>query len=207
MKIFSMALVPVFYNCGAVLFLLPLSLSTHSTLSSSSVSAAPWWRWRARCPADAPLLLWWMDRAVPAPLQLRQWPTPAAGISVHSASTPVLIWQSISGVFMWMGREEGLVVLTCLTWRCRHPRQSRTICCSRSACNLWVLNSWFNLLWAVFFWTTSCWRTPPLQNCSVCVLWVIWYNRDTVSERCCCWTFFKSNLSVLWPWQTIFLNG
>ena len=74
-----------------------------------TVSAAPWWRWRAQCPVGAPPLLWWTVRVVPAPQGLRRWPTPAAGTSVHSASTAVLIWQSISGAFMWTDREEGSV--------------------------------------------------------------------------------------------------
>lgn len=93
---------------------LSLFLSNLSALSSLTVSAAPWWRWRAWCPAVVPLQPWWMDRAVPAPRGRRRWLIPAAGTCVHSTSTLVQTWLSISGEFMWMGREEGSVGLKLL---------------------------------------------------------------------------------------------
>lgn len=85
------------------------SRTPHAPLCCLTVSAAPWWRWRARPRVDAPPQRWWTDRAVPDLQGTRRWRTPVVGTSVHSASTPAPIWLSTSGAFMWTGREEGSV--------------------------------------------------------------------------------------------------
>lgn len=89
-----------FFNSNYTLPNLQLSLS---------VSAAPWWRWRARCPAAGRPLPWWTVRGVPPRPEPRRWRTRAAGTSVCNTSAAALTWQSTSAAFTWMVNGEGSV--------------------------------------------------------------------------------------------------